>query len=115
MKSYVLFLENIGFPRLFDTTHLSISLRKSNPPQNRKIDISIGNGEQPVDDFVGRVDLLKLINEYIVWDKREQLPAPDLGFGVWDSGFGVWDLVLGVRNLEFEVSEGGVWVFGFGF
>jgi len=89
MKSYVLFLENIGFPRLFDTTHLSISLRKSNPPQNRKIDISIGNGEQPVDDFVGRVDLLKLINEYIVWDKREQLPAPDLGFGVWDSGFGV--------------------------
>jgi hypothetical protein len=23
--------------------------------------------------------------------------------------------VLGVRNLEFEVSEGGVWVFGFGF
>ena len=37
---------------LSDTMYLLIDFRKSTPPQNRQLDISISNSEQQVDDFV---------------------------------------------------------------
>ena len=52
-----------GFPKrggdLSDTTYSSISIRKSTPPQNRRLNISIGSSKQNVDDFVGGTDFLR--------------------------------------------------------
>ena len=38
---------------------LSISSRKSTPPQNRQLNVLISNSKQQVDNFVGGVDFLK--------------------------------------------------------
>ena len=40
---------------LSDTMHLLISFRKQTHPQNRQLNILIGNREQGVDDFVGKL------------------------------------------------------------
>ena len=54
---------------LFDTMYSSISVRKSTTPQNRQLNILISNSKQEVEIFLGGVDIVKLINEYIMWDK----------------------------------------------
>jgi len=40
---------------LSDTMYLLISFRMSTPPQNRQLNILIGNSKQYVDDFVGEL------------------------------------------------------------
>ena len=48
-----------------DVTHcISISLRRSTPLQNRRLDVSISNSKQSIEDFVG--DFLRLIDKYIL-------------------------------------------------
>ena len=42
-------------PFLSDTMYLSISFRKSTPPQNRQLHILIRNSVHYVDDFVGEL------------------------------------------------------------
>ena len=44
----------------------SIRFRKSTSPQNRLLNILIGNRKQEVDDFVGGDDVLTLIDECIL-------------------------------------------------
>ena len=39
---------------------------KSTPPQNRQLNILMSHSEQEVDDFVGGVDIVKLINQDIM-------------------------------------------------
>ena len=42
-------------PTLSDTMYLLISFRKSTPPQNRQLNILIGNSKRSVDEFVGEL------------------------------------------------------------
>ena len=46
-----------GGTTLYDTLCLSISFRKSTPPQNRQLEFLISNSKQQVDDFVGELTL----------------------------------------------------------
>ena len=43
------------FPSSSDRKYLLISFRKSTPPQNRQLNILIGNSKQQVVDFVGEL------------------------------------------------------------
>ena len=57
-----------GLVLLSHRMYLLISFRKSNPPQNRQLDILISDSKQQVVDFCGGVDFLKFINECILRD-----------------------------------------------
>jgi len=48
----------LGVLDLFDTMYLSISFRKSRPPQNRRLNVLMSNSQQQVDDFVGELTFL---------------------------------------------------------
>ena len=48
-------LEQVPLPNLSDTMYLSMSFRKSTPPENRQLNVSISNSKQLVDDCVGKV------------------------------------------------------------
>ena len=67
--------EASGDASLSDATYLSNRSRRSTSPQNRHIGISISNSKQKVDDFVGGVDFLNLIDKYIVTDKLASLDS----------------------------------------
>ena len=58
--------------RLSHIMYLSISFKKSTPPQNRKLNVLISNRKKISWRFCGGVDFLKLIDvgKYILWDKR---------------------------------------------
>ena len=48
-----------------------IYFRETTPPQNRQLDILMSDLEQNVQDFVGGIDFLKLINKDILSDEGE--------------------------------------------